>query len=340
MNERETRAPTLAEISACAERISPYTIHTPVVQWSGKTVEERLGGKARLHLKLELLQRTGTFKARAAVNNVLLLANEEKAKGITAMSAGNHAIATAYAASCVGIHAKVVMQASANPARVAAAKNLGAEIIMAKDGPTGFAMVEDIVKNEGRAFIHPFDGYRVSEATATCGAELHETLPELDAVVVAVGGGGLCSGLGTAIKLLNPHCQVYAVEPEGAAVMRASLDAGSAQHIDQVNTIADSLGPPMTATYPFKLCQQVIDELVLVCDDELAAATSLLFDELTLAVEPAGAAATAAAFGPLREKLQDKHVALIACGSNIDADGLASIITRGKKALADKVLAG
>ena len=338
MKENNT-APTIDDIRECAKRISPYVIETPVFEWSGDLLANYFGKDSRIHLKLELFQRTGTFKARAAINNVLALDDSQRNTGITAMSAGNHAIATAYAAKCLGVHAKVVMQASANPARIDAAKTLGAEILMAKDGPTGFAMVEDIVKSEGRAFIHPFDGKRVSEATATCGLELHHALPDLDAVVVAVGGGGLCSGLGTAIKLLNPGCKVYAVEPVGAAVMQASLEAGSAQRISEVNTIADSLGPPMTEAYPFALCQRVIDELVLVSDDELAAACALLFDQLKLAVEPAGAAATAAAFGPLREKIAGRKVALIACGSNMDAEGVSTLVSRGKQALARGVLA-
>ncbi len=331
--------PTIDEIRECAIRISPYVTETPVIEWSGDLLASYLGRDSRVHMKLELFQRTGTFKARGAINNVLALDDSQRKTGITAMSAGNHAIATAYAAKCLGVHARVVMQASANPARIDAARALGAEIVMAKDGPTGFAMVEEIVKSEGRTFIHPFDGKRVSEATATCGLELHNALPDLDAVVVAVGGGGLCSGLGTAIKTLNPGCMVYAVEPAGAAVMQASLEAGSAQRIPEVNTIADSLGPPMTEAYPFALCQQVIDELVLVSDDELAAACALLFDHLKLAVEPAGAAATAAALGPLRDKLAGRKVALVVCGSNMDAEGVASLVSRGKKALADGVLA-
>ena len=331
-------APTLADIRACAERIAPYIRKTPLFDWSGDTVTSRLGKHTEIHLKLELFQRTGTFKARAAINNMLALTKEQRSLGITAMSAGNHAIAVAYAAKCIGVDAKVVMQASANPARVAAASALGVELIMAKDGATGFAMVEEIVKQEGRTFIHPFDGPRVTEATATCGLEILESIADLDAIVVPIGGGGQCSGVGTITKLLNPACQVYGVEPEGAPVMTRSLEAGSAQTLTEINTIADSLGPPMTTPYCFSMCQRSLDDVVLVNDDELAAGAAILFEHVKLAVEPAGAATTAAAFGPLKEKLKGKRAALIICGANIDADGFHKLLSRGQNALQNGVL--
>jgi len=334
----EQLAPTLEEIRQCTDRISPYIRHTPVFHWSGDTVASRLGPETEVHLKLELFQRTGTFKARGAVNNALAIPEEEREKGITTISAGNHAIAAAYAARCINTSAKVVMLASANPARVAAAKSLGAEVVIAKDGVSGFAMVDEIVEQEGRIYIHAFEGERVTEATATCGLEIHEAIANLDAVVVPVGAGGLCSGVGTITKLLNPACKVYAVEPAGAPVMKTSLEAGSAQHISDFSTIADSLAPPMTTPYCFSMCQATIDELVLVSEDELAAACALIFEHLKFAVEPACAATTAAAFGPLKEKLAGKKVALILCGSNIDADSFHQLIKRGESALQNNVL--
>ena len=339
MTESEEHiAPTLEEIQNCATRIAPYTRQTPVFHWSGDTVASRLGSDTEVHLKLELFQRTGTFKARGAVNNALAIPESERSKGITTISAGNHAIAAAYAARCIGAHAKVVMQASANPARVAAAESLGAEIVIAKDGPSGFAMVDEIVKNEGRIYIHAFEGKRVTEGTATIGLELHEAIANLDAVVVPIGAGGMCSGVGTITKLINPDCKVYAVEPEGAPVMKTSLEAGSAQTISNFSTIADSLAPPLTTPYCFSMVQRSLDELVLVSDDEIAAAVAILFEHMKLAVEPAGAATTAAAFGPLRKKLAGKRVALIVCGSNIDADGFNTVLKKGEDALAQGFL--
>lgn len=331
--------PTLEEFRLTAERLKPYTRVTPAFHWEGDTVASRLGADTELYLKLELFQRTGTFKVRGAVNNALALSADQLTLGITAMSSGNHAIAAAYAARCVNTSAKVVMQASANPARVEIARALGAEILIAENGPVGFAMVEEIVEKEGRTFIHPFEGRRITEATGACGLELHAALADLDAVVVPIGGGGLCSGVGVVTGLLNPDCKVYGVEPEGAAVMKKSLEAGSPQSLTELSTIADSLAPPFTADYCYAMCERSLEDLVTVSDDELAAAAAILFEHMKLAVEPAGAATTAAAFGPLADRLRGKRVALIVCGSNIDIDGFADLIRRGRDGLDRGLLA-
>ena len=335
----EHRPPTLEEVQSTAARLEAYIRETPTFHWSGATVAARLGTDTELFLKLELLQRTGTFKARGAVNNVLALSPEQLARGITAMSAGNHAIAAAYAARCVGASAKVVMQASANPARIRIARELGAEILMAENGAVGFELVEQIVAEEGRALIHPFEGFGVTVATATCGLELHAAVADLDAVVVPIGGGGLCSGVGTITRLLRPDCKVYGVEPEGAAVMKKSLEAGAPQWLTNPSTIADSLAPPFTTDYCFAMCERALDDLVLVSDDELAAAAAILFEHMKLAVEPAGAATTAAAFGPLAEKLKGTRAALIICGTNIDIAGFSNLIRHGQDGLARGLLA-
>ncbi len=331
--------PTLEEFRLTAERLEPYTRVTPAFHWEGDTVASRLGADTELYLKLELFQRTGTFKVRGAVNNALALSADQLALGITAMSSGNHAIAAAYAARCVNTSAKVVMQASANPARVEIARALGAEILIAENGPVGFAMVEEIVEKEGRTFIHPFEGKRVTEGTGTCGLELHAAVADLDAVVVPIGGGGLCSGVGVVTGFLNPECKVYGVEPEGAAVMKKSLEAGSPQSLTELSTIADSLAPPFTADYCYAMCERSLEDLVTVSDDELATAAAILFEHMKLAVEPAGATTTAAAFGPLADRLRGKRVALIVCGSNIDIDGFADLIRRGRNGLDRGLLA-
>ena len=339
MDETTHTPPTLDDIRATAREIGPYVVRTPVQPWSGRPVASRLGEDTRVHLKMELWQRTGTFKARGAVNNVRALDAAQLERGITAISAGNHAIATAYAGRCFGAQAKVVMIKTANPARIAAARSWGAEVLMAEDGSSGFRMVEEIAEREGRAFIHPFEGPRVTFATATCGLELMEDVPDLDAVVVPIGGGGLCSGLGTAVKLVNPRCKVYGVEPEGTQVMTRSLAAGSAQRVDKLDTIADSLAPPMTTPYCFAMCSACLDDVVLVTDDEMTAAMAILFDEMKLALEPAAAASTAAAFGPLREQLRGLRVALVICGTNIDADTFHSLVSRGRAARERGILA-
>jgi threonine dehydratase len=335
----EFLSPSVREIKACAQAIDPYIIRTPTHQWSGCMVERYLGADSELHLKLELFQRTGTFKARAAIHNVLQLSDEERSRGVTTVSAGNHAVATAYAAMCFGIRAKVVMLASANPARINAARHYGAEILIAEDGVAGFQMVEEINATEGLHIIPAFEGRNVTCATATCGMEVVKSLQQLDAIVVPIGGGGLCSGIAVAVKKLNPDCKVFGVEPVGAAVMTESLNRGAACELPNQVSIADSLMPPMTMPYAYTMCHQFVDEIALVEDMQIAAAAVLLFSEMKLAVEAAAAVTTAAAFGPLREQLQGRRTALIVCGSNTDLPAFSRLMEMGNEALGKGVLA-
>ncbi|MEA3030613.1 MAG: threonine dehydratase [Sphingomonadales bacterium] len=315
-------APTLslAAIRETRDMIAPYIVRTPVHDWRGREIEAMLAPGTSVNLKLELFQQSGTFKARGALSKMLRLAPDERARGVTAVSAGNHAIATAYAASCLGLSAKVVMLGSANPARVAACRALGAEVLMAPDGRTAFELVEAISRDEGRAFIHPFEGPYTALGTATLGMEWLEQSPDLDAVIIAIGGGGLCGGASAAIKLLKPECLVFGVEPVGSDTMTRSFAEGKPVDHADVKTIADSLAPPFALPYSYGLCRQNVDDLVLVDDDQIRSAMALLFREVKLAVEPAAAAATAALVGPLKDRLAGKKVGVLVCGSNIDFD--------------------
>src|SRR3954466_13226289 len=200
---------TLTEIEETRAMIAPHVVRTPVHDWQGGEIEALLAPGTRVNLKLELFQRSGTFKARGAVSKALRLRPEELARGITAVSPGNHAIAAAYAAATLGATVKVVMMGSANPARVAACRALGAEVVTAPDGRTAFEMVEAIARDEGRSFIHPFEGPYTALGTATLGVEWLEQAPDLEAVIIAIGGGGLCGGASAAIKLLKPDCLVF-----------------------------------------------------------------------------------------------------------------------------------
>jgi len=323
----------LDDMRATATRLKPYIVRTPVVQFQGKHADTLLADLASVHLKLELLQRTGTFKARGALNAVMGLNADQRQRGITAVSAGNHAVAAAFAASVVRVSAKLVVQASANPVRLAATRSYGAEVLIAVDGPSAFARAEEIVLDEGRTMIHPFDGLLTSLGTSTVGLELMEQLPDLDVVVVAIGGGGLASGLASAVKAINPFCRIFGVEPEGADAMRRSFESGQPERLAIVNTIADSLGPPMTLAYSMGLCRANLEKVVTVSDDEICRAMAVLFHDAKLAVEPAGAAALAAAIGPLRVQLQGQRVAVIVCGANIDLEGFSRFIARGEALL-------
>ena len=327
---------TLAQVRAVREQISAHIVQTPIHAWRGPEVASRTARGTEAVLKLELFQLTGTFKARGAINSVQLLDDAARARGIVAVSAGNHAIAAAYAAQTLGATAKVVMIASANPARIARCKAYGAEVIMAPHGPAAFALADEMAKAEGRTLIHPFEGPAVAAGTATLGVEFSEQAGPLDAVIIPIGGGGLCAGVSWAIKHLQPNCKVYGVEPTGADSMSRSFAAGKPVQALPVTTIADSLGPPYSLPYSYNLCRRNVDRIVLVDDDQIMDAMGVLFREMKLAVEPAAAAATAALFGPLKDELAGKRVGLIVCGANIDLDTFSRQVARGN-ALAGKV---
>lgn len=317
--------PTLAQIRAAAERLSPYIVRTPTVEYYGSQVE--LASGTRLWLKLELLQKTGSFKPRGALNTMMGFDDTQKASGVTAFSAGNHAIATAFAAQILDIPAKVVMPESANPFRVSRCRSYGAEIEFGADISALMKIVEDLQAQEQLTLVHPFEGPATTEGAATVGLELCEDAGELDMVLVPVGGGGLISGVASAVKHCFPDCRVVGVEPQGACGMSDSLERGAPLEQVQVDTIADSLGAPMHKPYSFAVVQQTVDEIVTVSDQALSAAMGLMFSDLKLAVEPAGAAALAALLGPLKTAAQGQRVGIIVCGANIDFSTYSSLLT-------------
>jgi threonine dehydratase len=317
---------TLADIRAARALLGDRILKTPVMPIEGPAIEAALAPGTRAILKLELFQHTGSFKARGALVNTLSLDAAERARGICAISAGNHAIAAAFAARAVGASAKIVMKEGANPFRVAECRRYGGEIVFERDFHAAFRRVEDIRETEGRTLVHPFEGLRTAMGTGTLGLEFIEQAPELEAVIVPVGGGGLAAGLATAIRLAKPACEVFGVEPYGADTMYRSFKAGSPQAIDRIDTIADSLGAPYALPISFALCRASLTEVVRIEDAEMIAAMRFLAQHARLAVEPAGAAATAALLGPLRDRLAGRRVGLVVCGSNIAAEAYAHLI--------------
>ena len=309
-------APGIDEIRALSERLSRWIVRTPTVRCVA--LEEHLGGGTEVHAKLEFLQQTGTFKPRGALATMLSLDEQQLAAGVTAVSAGNHAIATAFAAQAVGTSAKVVMMQSANPLRVERCRHYGGEVVLAEDAHTAFEKVEEVGREEGRFFVHPFEGPHVVRGTGTVGLEICEQVPDADAVIVSIGGGGLCAGISNAVKQMRPDCLVYGVEPSGADTMRRSFASGKPEGIETVDTIADSLGAPFAAPLTFELCRRNVDELAVVDDADLRHWMGWLFREMKIAVEPACVASTAALAGPYAEQLRGKKVVLVMCGSNID----------------------
>ncbi|HEX2163315.1 MAG TPA: pyridoxal-phosphate dependent enzyme [Thermoanaerobaculia bacterium] len=233
--------PTLDDVRAARERLGDRVRTTPLWRWSGREIAALAGPDTDVLLKLELFQVTGTFKPRGALLNALALDAAARERGLTAVSAGNHAIAVAFAAHQMGTSAKVVMPKKANPARVETCRAWGAEVVLVDDVHQAFAEVERIRDEEGRAFIHPFEGELTTLGTATLGWEIARQAEDLDAVIVPIGGGGLAAGIACAVKQARPECAVYGVEPTGADTMHRSFAAGEPRKAERLDTIADSL---------------------------------------------------------------------------------------------------
>ncbi len=308
--------PGIDAIRELGAKLGDKIVRTPVVEC--RPLRDELANETVVWGKLEFLQCTGTFKARGALATISQLDEAQRVAGVTAVSAGNHAIATAYAAAANGISAKVVMIRSANPARIRACEGYGAEVVLADDVHSAFDIAEGIRREEGRYFVHPFEGESVALGTGLVGLEMCEQVADFDSLIVPVGGGGLIAGISNAVKQRRPDVTIYGVEPEGADTMSRSFAAGSPQSIEKVSTIADSLGAPFAMPYSFELTRANVDHLCRISETAIRNAMGLLFHRQKLVVEPACAATTAALFGPLRQELAGKRVLILFCGSNID----------------------
>lgn len=322
-------APTLDAIRAARARLGDRIHTTPVRLLADDAVAAAIGDRTTLWLKEELFQVTGSFKPRGALSVMLDLSPDELARGVTGLSAGNHAISLAYCARILGTTAHVVMPRTANAFRVARCRELGATIELVDTIADAFVRVRE-VEAEGRVFVHPYEGPKTALGTATVGLEFVEQVEAagstLDAVIIASGGGGLSAGISCAVKQLRPATEVFVVEPEGADSLHRSFAAGTPQSIDAVRTIADSLGAPRAEPYSFALNRAFVDDVVLVTDAQIRDAMRLLFRAGKLVTEPAGAAALAGLMGPLRARLDGRRVGVIVCGANIDAATYGALI--------------
>jgi threonine dehydratase len=319
--------PTLAQMRDARMALGSLIVETPAHHWRDLRLTERLGDDTEVFVKLELLQITGTFKPRGALNVMLNLSKRQLSMGVTAVSAGNHAIAVAYGAKALGTSAKIVMPKNANPLRMQLSRDLGAEIVLADDPHDAFSQVDKIKQDEGRTFVHPFEGPLTVQGTGTAGLEFTQQVPKLDAMILPIGGGGLCAGFAAALKQTWPEIKIYGVEPFGANAMYQSFQQGKAVTLEKIDTIADSLAPPKAEPYTYSICRRYVDEILLIDDDQLKSAMKHLFYELKLAVEPAGAATTAGLLGPLRERLKGKKVGIIVCGANISIDNFNTLVS-------------
>ena len=324
VNTPEVTAPTIEAIRANRARLGDLVITTSVRRVVDDALATAVGASTQVWLKEELFQRTGSFKPRGALSVMLDMDAAALSRGVTGVSAGNHAISLGYSARILGTTAKVVMPKTANPFRIKVCREFGATVELVDTVHDAFARVKEIEATEGRTFVHPYEGPKTTLGTASVGVEFIDQVravgASLDAVIIATGGGGLSGGVACAFKQLSPRITVYAVEPEGADSLHRSFKAGSPQAIEVVRTIADSLGAPRCEPYSFAINRMFVDEVVLVSDEQIREAMRLHFRVSKLVVEPAGAATLAALMYPLRERLAGKSVGLVVCGGNVDTE--------------------
>ncbi len=282
-----------------------------------------------IYLKTENLQLTGSFKLRGAYYKISQLTDEEKAKGVIACSAGNHAQGVALGATHNGIKSLICLPAGAPISKVEATKNYGADVCLVPGVyDDAYAKAMELQKEHGYCFVHPFDDPKVIAGQGTIGLEILEDMPDVEAVIVPIGGGGLISGVAFAIKTLRPDVKVYGVQSSGAPSMAASLKEGKLCHLNDVSTIADGIAVKEPGINTFEMCNKYVDEVVTVTDDEIAAAILALIEQQKLVAEGAGAVAVAAAmFGKL--PIEGKKTVCLVSGGNIDVNTLSRVITRG-----------
>ena len=282
-----------------------------------------------LYLKTENLQVTGSFKVRGAYYKMSQLTAEEKAKGVIACSAGNHAQGVALAAQKNGIKATICLPDGAPISKIEATKSYGAEICLVNGVyDDAYKKALELRDENGYTFIHPFNDPDVISGQGTIALELYEQIPDLDAVIVPVGGGGLISGVAFAIKQLNPNVKVYGVQAAGARSMKNSLADGKIETLPSVKTIADGIAVKEPGDLTYDICSKYVDEIVTVTDDEISAAILALMEQHKLVAEGAGAVPVAAAMFD-KIDLKGKKAVCVVSGGNIDVTILSRVIARG-----------
>ncbi len=305
---------TLEDIRAAQRRLRGALHRTPLI--SARRVAEA-SGLSGLWVKAEVLQRTGSFKVRGALNHLLQADPDTAGRGVVTVSAGNHAAALAWAAARAGIPCTVVMPATASRVKAAAAEGYGAQVLLHGTVFDAFQRARELA-GEGLAFVHPFDDPRIVAGQGTLGLEIAEDAVEPGTVVVPIGGGGLVAGVAAALRGLDPRWRVVGVEPEGAAAMTRSLAEGRAIRLDRVDTVADGLAAPMAGELPFRHVQEQVSAVVTVSDDAIRRAVALLLESTKLLVEPAGAAGVAALLDQRVPLQGEGPVIAVLCGGNLD----------------------
>lgn len=303
-----------------------------VVRETGMIYAKNLCPNTKLYLKTENLQVTGSFKVRGSYFKISQLSDEEKEKGVIACSAGNHAQGVALAATKNGIKSLICLPDGAPISKVEATKRYGAEVCMVKGVyDDAYKKALELKEEKGYAFIHPFDDPDVIAGQGTIGLEILDQLPDVDIVVVPIGGGGLIAGVAYTIKQINPNCKVYGVQASGASSMEQSVVDGEIETLSRVQTIADGIAVKTPGNITFDMVNKYVDGIFTVSDDEIALAILTLMEQQKLVAEGAGAVPVAAVMNGKIPDVNGKKVCCLVSGGNIDVTILSRVIERGLK---------
>ncbi len=310
----------LQDVLAAQEIIAGRVHRTPI------TSSRQLGDLAevQLYLKLELFQKTGSFKPRGVLNKLASLSAAEKQKGVVTLSAGNHAQALAWGAAQEGVQATVVMPEGASPSKIEATRGYGGEVVLTEGSLLDVTL--ELQRDRDLTLVHPFDDPMIIAGQGTVGLEIVEELPALDAVFVGIGGGGLISGIATAMKARLPDARVIGVEPVGANAMRRSLAAGEPVHLEAIDTIADGLAAPFAGVHTLAHVKARVDEVIELTDAAIAAAMWLLMERCKIVPEPAGAAGLAGLLSGQVSVAPGSTVVCVVSGGNIDQGRLKDLL--------------
>jgi threonine ammonia-lyase medium form len=319
----QTLPVTIEDIRIAAERIAPYIHRTPLLT---SAALNRMTG-ADFRLKGEHLQRSGSFKLRGALNKLLSLTEDERRHGVVAFSSGNHAQGVALAAKLIGIRATIVMPSDAPTVKLEATRDYGATIVLYdRQREDREAIARRIAKEQGAVVVPPFDDPHVIAGQGTVGLEIAEEWPEVEVALIPIGGGGLISGIATALKALRPEIEVIGVEPAIADDARQSLAQGEIVRIAVPPTIADGVATTAIGQLPFAIMRQLVDQIVTVSEDEIVHALKIVLTRTKQVVEPTGALSTAAALADKVDVGGRKVVSLL-CGGNLDLQVLQRLYT-------------
>jgi len=313
---------TPAELQATRARLAPYIVRTPVLH--SRSLDVRCG--TQVYLKCENFQRGGAFKYRGAMNRLLQLTTEERQRGVVAFSSGNHAQAVALASRNLGIEADLVMPEDAPRTKLAAVRDFGGRVhVYNRAHQSREDLAGELVQNQGRVLVPPFDHPQVIAGQGTAALELLEEVPDMDALVVCIGGGGLISGCALAAHSVQPSLHVFGVEPATAADAKLSLERGQITAITDNPTIADGLRTVQPGALTFPVMQHHVRQVLTVTDLETIAALQLLLLRVKILAEPSGAVGVAALMSGLLSTY--KKVGVIVSGGNVDPDALAGYLT-------------